>query len=97
MQKNLEKFSKSEKLLLQTFLKKASPFVHSMISFVKSLRNVVGLAGKYQKVNDFLYLCYQRCCDSSIYPNGPMLKEEAKAIKESFQDSNLDQFRASYG
>ena len=37
--------------------------------------------GKYQKINDILYLWYQRCCASNIYPNGPMLKEEAMAIK----------------
>ena len=53
--------------------------------------------GKYQKINDILYLWYQRCCASNIYPNGPMLKEEAMAIKESLQDSSLDQLRASDG
>ena len=45
---------------------------------------------KYQKVNDILYVWYQRCCALNIYPNGPMLKEEAMAIKESLQDSSLD-------
>ena len=25
---------------------------------------------KYQKINDILYLWYQRCCASNIYPNG---------------------------
>ena len=39
--------------------------------------------GKYQKNNDILYLWYQRCYASNIYPNGPMLKEEAIAIKGS--------------
>ena len=53
--------------------------------------------GKYQKINYILYLWYQRCCGSSIYPNVPMLKEEAMAIKESLQDSSLDQSRASKG
>ena len=53
--------------------------------------------GKYQKINDILYLWYQRCCASNIYPNGPMLKKEAMAIKESLQDSSLDQLRASDG
>ena len=48
--------------------------------------------GKYQKINDILYLWYQRCCASNIYPNGLMLKEEAMAIKESLQESSLDQF-----
>ena len=53
--------------------------------------------GKYQKINYILYLWYQKCCGSNIYPNVPMLKEEAMAIKESLQDSNLDQSRASKG
>ena len=48
--------------------------------------------GKYQRINDILYLWYQRCCASNIYPNGLMLKEEAMAIKESLQESSLDQF-----
>ena len=50
--------------------------------------------GKYQKINDILFLWYQRCCGSNVYPNGPMLKEEATTIKESLQDSSFDQFRA---
>ena len=52
--------------------------------------------GKYQKINDILYLWYQRCCASNIYPNGLMLKEEAMAIKESLQDSSLDRL-INYG
>ena len=52
---------------------------------------------KYQKINDILYLWYQRSCASNMFPNGPMLKEEAMAIKESLQDSSIDQFRASDG
>ena len=43
--------------------------------------------GKYQKINYNLYLWYQRCCASNIYPNGPMLKEEEMMIKESLQSS----------
>ena len=53
--------------------------------------------GKYQKINDILYLRYQRFCASNICWNGPMLKEEAMAIKESLQNSSLEQFRASDG
>ena len=53
--------------------------------------------GKYQRINGILYLWYQRCSASNIYPNGPMLKEVAMAIKESLQDSSLNQFCASDG
>ena len=53
--------------------------------------------GEYQKINDILCLWYQRCCASNIYPNDPMLNEEATAIKECLQDSSLDQFRPSDG
>ena len=52
--------------------------------------------GKYQKINDILYLRYQRSCASNIYPNGSILKEEAMAIKESLQDSSLDRL-INYG
>ena len=50
--------------------------------------------GNNQKINEILYEWYQRCCTSSIYPNGPMLKEEAKAIKERLQNCSLDGFSA---
>ena len=52
-------------------------------------------SGKYQKINGILYMWYQRCWASNIYPNVPMLKEEAMAIKENLQESTLDQCRAS--
>ena len=54
-------------------------------------------SGKYQKINDILYLWYQTFCALNIYPNGPMLKDEAMAIKESLQNGSLDQFHASDG
>ena len=51
--------------------------------------------GKCWKINEILHEWYQRCCASNIYPNGPMLKEEAKTIKERLQDSNLQGFSVS--
>ena len=36
------------------------------------------------------------CCEY-LSKMGPMLKEETMAIKESLQDSSLDQLRASDG
>ena len=50
-----------------------------------------------RKINEILHEWYQRCCASNIYPNGPMLNKEAKAIKERLQDCSLDGFSASDG
>ena len=48
--RKLAKYLKSEKLLLQTFLKKRSLFVASMNYFVKSLRNVICLVSTKKSV-----------------------------------------------
>ena len=37
--------------------------------------------GKYKVINDIFYECYQKCCFSNFYPNGPLVKEEAMEIK----------------
>ena len=39
--------------------------------------------GKYKVINDILYEWYQKCRSSNIYPNGPLLKEEAMGNKKS--------------
>ena len=75
---NLQKYLKSEKTAAANILKEEKP--------IRSQRN---RPGKYQKINEILHLWYQRCCASNNYPNGEM----AMAIKESLQDSSLDQFR----
>ena len=46
--------------------------------------------GKYKLINDILYDWYQKYCSSGLYPNGPLLKEEAMVIKEQLQDSKFD-------
>ena len=71
-----------------------SLFVANMNYFVKSLKNIIGLTSTKKSI---ICLWYQRCWALNIYPNGPMLKEEAMAIKESLQNSSLDQFCASEG
>ena len=83
-----------KKLQLQTFFKKRSLFV----LFREKSKKLNG-PGKYQKINDICGndLWYQKCFASNIYPNGPMLKEEVMAIKESLKHSSLDQLRASDG
>ena len=93
---NLQKYLKSEKAAAANILKeeKSIRSQHELFREKSKKRN---RPGKYQKINDILYLRYQRSCASNIYPNGSMLKEEAMAIKESLQDSSLDQFRASDG
>ena len=79
---NSQKYLKSEKLLLQTFLKKRNLIVTSIKYFAKSLRNVIGLASTKKSMK--FYTCGIRdVVLGDIYPNGPMLKKEATAIKES--------------
>ena len=81
---NLQKYSQLEKLPQLILLKKRKTFAVSMNYFMKNLRNEIAV--KYQKGNEILYEWYQGCCASNIYPNGPLAKEEAKAIKERLQD-----------
>ena len=53
--------------------------------------------GKFHKINEILFEWYTRCCACNIYPNGVMLKGEAMAIKEQFQNSDFVDFSASDG
>ena len=53
--RNLLKYLKLEKLLLQTFLKNRSLFVASMNYFVKSLRNIISLASTKKSMT--FYTC----------------------------------------
>ena len=93
---NLQKYLKSEKTAAANILQeeKSIRSQHELFCEKSKKRN---RPGKYQKINDILYLWYQRCFASNIYPNGPMLKEEVMVIKESLKHSSLDQFRASDG
>ena len=94
--RNLEEIFKIGKTAAANILKeeKSIRSQHELFREKSKKRN---RPGKYQKINDILYLWYQRCFASNIYPNGLMLKEEVMAIKESLKHSSLDQFRASDG
>ena len=93
---NLQKYLKSEKTAAANILKeeKSIPSKHELFREKSKKHN---RPGNNQKINDILYLWYQRCFASKIYPNGPMFKEEVMTIKESLKHSSLDQFRASDG
>ena len=80
--RNLEEIFKIGKTAAANILKeeKSIRSQHELFREKSEKRN---RPGKYQKNNDILYLWYQRCYASNIYPNGPMLKEEAIAIKGS--------------
>ena len=51
--------------------------------------------GEYQKINDILYLRYQKCCASNIYPNSSMLKEEASKWLYTERRGSGDQRQSS--
>ena len=95
---NFQKYLKSEKIATANILQeeKSIRSQHKLFREKSKKRN---RPGKYQRINDICGndLSYQRCFASNIYPNGPMLKEEVMAIKESLKHSRLDQFRASDG
>ena len=38
--------------------------------------------GQFNDINEILYEWYKKCCAANIYPDGPMLKEEAMEIKK---------------
>ena len=61
--------------------------------------------GQFHDNNEILYVWSQKCCTANIYPDGPMLKEEAIEIKkcldpEEFQNFTLkwlEKWKLSYG
>ena len=93
---NLQKHLKSEKTAAANILKEEKS-IRSKHELFREKSKKHNRPGNNQKINDILYLWYQRCFASKIYPNGPMFKEEVMTIKESLKHSSLDQFRASDG
>ena len=55
--------------------------------------------GKFNKLNEAMYLWYIKCCAANLYPTGALIKEEALLMKEKMIESNpeLDRFHASNG
>ena len=66
--------------------KKNIPNQHELFNEKSKKRDY---CGKDRKINEILYEWYQRCCASNTYPNGLMLKEEAKTVKERLQDCSI--------
>ena len=54
-------------------------------------------ANNILKNKQILYEWYQKCCSSTFYPNGPLLKEEIMEIKNQLQNSDFDGFVDSDG
>ena len=53
--------------------------------------------GQFHEINEILYLWYSKCTQAHIYPDGPMLKEEAMHIKETLDNQEHAEFTASNG
>ena len=51
---------------------------------------------KHREINEISYEWNQTCCASNIYQNGPMLKEEVKAVKKRLQNCSIDDFSAPH-
>ena len=85
---NLQKYLKSEKAAAANILKEEKS-IRSQHELFPEKSKKHNRPGNNQKINDILYLWYQRCFASNIYPNGPMFKEEVMTIKESLKHSSL--------
>ena len=52
---------------------------------------------QFNDINEILYEWFKKCCAANIYPDGPMLKEEAMEIKKCFDKVEFKIFTASNG
>ena len=53
--------------------------------------------GQFNDINEILYEWFKKCCAANIYPDGPMLKEEAMEIKKCLDKVEFKNFTASNG
>ena len=53
--------------------------------------------GQFNDINKILYEWFKKCCAANIYPDGPMLKEEAMKIKKWLDKVEFKNFTASTG
>ena len=53
--------------------------------------------GLYHLINEILIAWYKKCASVNVFPDGPMLKEEAMLIKERLNKDELATFTASNG
>ena len=53
--------------------------------------------GKYHVINESLYNWYGKCASANIYPDGPLLQEEAMEIKRRLDKEEFAGFTASNG
>ena len=52
---------------------------------------------QFNDINKILYEWFKKCCAANIYPDGPMLKEEAMEIKKCLDKVEFKNFTASNG
>lgn len=53
--------------------------------------------GQYHLINEILIAWYKKCVSTNLFPDGPMLKEEAMLIKEKLGKNDVAAFTASNG
>ena len=51
--------------------------------------------GQYNDINEILYEWFKKCCAANIYPDRPMLKDEAMGIKKCSDKVKFKNFNAS--
>ena len=53
--------------------------------------------GQFNDIKEILYEWFKKCCAANIYPDGPMLKEEAMETKKCLDKVKFKNFTASIG
>ena len=53
--------------------------------------------GQFNDIKEILYEWFKKCCAANIYPDGPMLKEEAMETKKCLDKVKFENFTASIG
>ena len=53
--------------------------------------------GQFNDINEILYKWFKKCGAANIYPDGPLLKEEAMVIKKCLDKVEFKNFTASKG
>ena len=63
--------------------------------FIKDLKKK--RKGQFNEINEILYEWFKKCCAVNIYPDGPMLEEEAMEIKKCLDKAEFKNTTASNG
>ena len=93
--RQLAKHFNMGKTAVATFLKDAKNLQKDYELFKGSFKK--RRHGKYHVINEILYNWHGKCTNANVYPDGPLLQEEAIEIKKRLGKEELNDFSASNG